>query len=287
MFPLSIAAVPVMHGPMPDAAGPITTVPICECPAPPPLFVRIGVPLSMYNPNTVIEAVTDPMCMPSLGLDLGSLVPAGTLGGTDSAKNSTGVPRSFYQAHKLAFPMMYLLGLFLDSICFQQTDIDIMFLTEVDPSWNEDEIAAYLAPEALLFGNPVVALSCMADAVTAAAFHTLDPLFWCKGSHGMAYPMTGNVQSKSMVEDSASASENLLYHLHRLGLGTTPGLCFKIPTPIWRKADYRLQIIKPVPHPVGMTIGQTGLMWGMGKNPPYMGDNFVYLIFKKLNCCAF
>jgi conjugal transfer pilus assembly protein TraU len=183
--------------------------------------------------------------------------------------------------------MLYMLGVFLDTACFQQADMDIAYLSEPDPTWNMDGMAAYLAPESVLFGNPVVALTCSADAIAASIYYTMDALFMCKGSHGMAYPMTGNVQPKNYVEDSASVAENMIYHEHRLGTGTTPGLCFKIPTPIWKKSDYRLQIVKPLPHVMGMTVGQSGLMWTYAKNVPYKGDNFVYLVFKKVNCCAF
>lgn len=287
MLPLYIAGVPVAVGPMPDYQGPIDPLPVCACPFPPPIFIRIGIPLSLWNPNTVIETVNDPMCMASLGLDLSSLVPPGTLMGQDATKNTTGIPKTFMQSHKVIFPLMYLVGLFLDSVCFLQTDMDVAFVTEFDPTWNVDTIAQFLQPEAVLFGNPASALSCMGDAAAAAGYATLDPLYWCKGSHGMAYPMTGNVQSKGMVEDAASISENFIYHQHRLGLGNTSLMCTKIPTPFWKKSDYRLQILKPVPHPIGFTVGQTGLMWDMGKNIPFKGDNFVFLIFKKYNCCAF
>ena len=287
MLPITVASVPIMVGPMPDAAGPLTVSPICLCPLPPPIFVRPGIPISLYNPNTVAEVVKDPMCMPSLGLDLGSMIPMGLNRGTAAAKNqSSAMPRTFFQSHKVVFPVLYLLGVFLDTACLQQQDMDVAFITEPDPTFNDDVLATYLAPESILFGNPIAIASCVPDAISSTIFFTLDPLFWCKGSHGVAYPMTGSVQPKEFVEDAQSVAENMIYHTYRLGLGTTPGLCFKIPTPIWRKADFRFQFVKPFPHFIGMTVGQTGLMWTYGKNAPGIGDNFAILVFKKVNCCA-
>lgn len=289
MLPLKIAAVPIMNGPMPDFSPDESNIPICVCPMPPPIFIRIGIPVSFFNPARVIEPVTSPLCFPSLGISLADLVPPGMLAGGDATKsaNGGGVPRTFYQSHELVFPVLYILELLMDVACLENSDPDIAYLTEVDPMWNVDEIGVFITPEAILFGNPIAALGCVADSVSSQVFFPLDPLFWCKGSHGMAYPMTGNVGSKGMVEDSASVAENTIYALHRRGLGTHDSLCFKIPTPIWKKSDYRLQIIKPIPHPIGFGIGQTGLVWDMAKNPPFIGDNFVYMRFKKLNCCVF
>jgi conjugal transfer pilus assembly protein TraU len=287
MLPLKIAAVPIAVGPMPDFSPDESNIPVCVCPMPPPIFVRIGIPISFFNPTRVIEPVTSPLCFPSLGVSMSDVVPPGMLAGGDATKTKDGAPRTFYQSHELIFPIMGILQVMVDVACMENSDIDVAYLTEVDPLWNVDSLGVFLTPEAILFGNPIAALACVADAVSSQVFFPLDPLFWCKGSHGMAYPMTGNIGSKGMVEDSASAAENMIYGMHRRGLGTHDSMCYKIPTPIWKKSDYRLQIVKPIPHPIGFGIGQSGLVWDMAKNPPMIGDNFVYLRFKKLNCCVF
>ncbi|MDY4425961.1 MAG: TraU family protein, partial [Helicobacter sp.] len=58
------------------------------------------------------------------------------------------------------------------------------------------------------------------------------------------------------------------------------------PLPIWIKTTYRLQFMYPFPHPMAMGIGQTGVIWTPLKNLPAGGDNFNYLLFKKVDCCA-
>lgn len=286
MLPLKIASIPVLNGPMPDVSPDESSLPICSCPMPPPIFVRIGVPVSFFNPSRVVETVTEPLCFPSLGVSLGGLLPQGMLGGNSSVRDSRGAQKSFFQGHELIFPVFAILDLFMDVMCLQNADPDVAYMTEVDPFWNIDMLGVFLTPEAVLFGNPATGLACMADAAASQAFLTIDPMFWCKGSHGMSYPMTGSVDSKGIVEDSASAAENMIYALHRRGLGTHDSLCAAIPTPIWKKSDYRLQIVKPVPNPIGFGVGQSSIIWGSAKNPPFKGDNFAYMRFKKINCCV-
>lgn len=40
---------------------------ICKCPAPPPVFVRIGVGVSFWEPARTAEVVRTPFCSPTLG----------------------------------------------------------------------------------------------------------------------------------------------------------------------------------------------------------------------------
>ncbi len=49
IFPISIAGIQVIQGPMPDPQGSVGS-PICICPAPPPLFFRIGIPIGYFAP---------------------------------------------------------------------------------------------------------------------------------------------------------------------------------------------------------------------------------------------
>ena len=223
-------------------------------------------------------------------MGFGLTTSGGTLGGT-SGDDGSGNQSTFYQAHYYIFPIYALLELLTDFICLQMTGFDMAYLTEVDPLWNNDTLSAIINPEALLFGNPVANLACMADAVTSAVFEPLDALFWCKGSWGNAYPLTGQTGGDGYVEGSASVAASLIYKLHRQlvlwGSWGQAGLCGYYPAPIWRKSAYRLQIVTPIPSVYATTIGTTGTIWSFGKNPPFVGDNFSYLLFKKRECCAF
>ena len=284
MFPLRIAGIPIVPGRIQDVGGSVSS-PICICKDPIP---RIGIPVSFFEPSRLIEVVKDPYCFPSMGFGL--TTSGGTLGGT-SGDDGSGNQSTFYQAHYYIFPIYALLELLTDFICLQMTGFDMAYLTEVDPLWNNDTLSAIINPEALLFGNPVANLACMADAVTSAVFEPLDALFWCKGSWGNAYPLTGQTGGDGFVEGGASVAASLIYKLHRQlvlwGSWGQAGLCGYYPAPIWRKSAYRLQIVTPIPSVYATTIGTTGTIWSFGKNPPFVGDNFSYLLFKKRECCAF
>jgi len=284
MFPLRIAGIPIIPGRIQDIGGSVSS-PICVCSDPIP---RIGIPISFFEPSRLIEVVKDPYCFPSMGFGLATS--GGTLGGT-SGDDGTNGQSTFYQAHYYIFPIYALLELLTDFICLESTGFDVAYITEVDPLWNSDTLSAILNPEALLFGNPIANLACMADAVSSAVFEPLDPLFWCKGSWGNAYPLTGQTGGDGYVEGSASVAASLIYKLHRQlilwGSWGQIGLCGYYPAPIWRKSAYRLQLVTPIPSVYATTIGTTGMLWSFAKNPPFIGDNFSYLLFKKRECCAF
>lgn len=284
MFPLRIAGIPIIPGRIQDVGGSVSS-PICICKDPIP---RIGIPVSFFEPSRLIEVVKDPYCFPSMGFGL--TTSGGALGGT-SGDDGSGNQSTFYQAHYYIFPIYALLELLTDFICLQMTGFDMAYLTEVDPLWNNDTLSAILNPEALLFGNPISNLACIADAVTSAVFEPIDALFWCKGSWGNAYPLTGQTGGDGFVEGGASVAASLIYKLHRQlilwGSWGQAGLCGYYPAPIWRKSAYRLQVVTPIPSLYATTIGTTGMLWSFGKNPPFVGDNFSYLLFKKRECCAF
>lgn len=294
MFPITISGIPIVVGPMynqPALTG--AYQPICLCPFPPPIFVRIGLPIGFFEASRLAETVSEAFCFPMFGFQIPAAAP-GTLGGSVASKtNQTEKSgKTFMQVHWYDFPIYAIIEILTDFICLEMTSFDLAYITEVDPLWQDDMLTALINPEALMFGNPITNLACMADSVSALVGYALDPLFWCKGSWGNAYPLGGNTHSKNIPEDAASITASFIYKLHRElilwnAFGPGPLLCFKTPSPIWHKNAYRMQLIYPIPHPLGTVIGQHGLIWTTGKNPPFIGDNFGFLIFKRRECCAF
>jgi len=285
ILPISIGGIPVAKGRMPDSINRVVK-PICICPFPPPIFIRIGIPIGYFNPDRMIDAVKAPYCFASLGISIDGVY------GNAGVQGDKEGEHTFFQAHMLFFAPFEMLGILTDSVCFQApNELDIGYMTEIDPMWNDDTLAALIQPEALLFGNPVTNLACMADSISAQADYANPALFWCKGSWGNAYPMTGRVVANDLVQSSASVAAELIYKLHRqMQMWATWGeaaLCSKYPAPIWQKDAYRMQLLTPIPHPAAMAIGKTGILWSFSKNPPFKGDNFGYIIFRKKDCCAF
>lgn len=299
LFPLYIAGQYVYKGNMPDVRGRAlgsSFTCVCELPIPP--FVRIGIPIGYFEASRMIDVVKDPYCFMGLGIkmDYDKVASMGglKLGGTKAQADEKG-DRVFMQAHYVMYPVMEYMGMFMDTLCLNWgVGVDIAYMTEIDPLWQDDELMAFLQPEALLFGNPISNLACVADATAAQINRPLDPLFWCKGSWGNAYPLTGNTLNKDYVEDAASIAASLIYKLHReailwesSGYPAVQDLCYDYAMPFWLKSSYRLQIIAPVAHPTAVGIGKSGMLWDFGKNIPFVDDdNFSFMLFKKKECCV-
>ncbi len=288
IFPIKIAGIPIIPGPSENEVGDLASLPICLCPLPPPIFFRIGIPVSFWEPARFTETVKDPYCFPSIGISLP--IAGGFLGGGGSEMGAQNVDTStFSQAHYMIFPVWAIMELLADFVCIEHSGFDIAYLTEVDPLWQNDVLAFIIEPESLLFANPVAQLSCMADAASTNLGYSMSPLFWCEGSGGSVYPLTGHVNNDDLLQASETISSRIVYKMGRQGLLCDPAinLCACVPTLIWVKHNYRTHLAKPVRDYMCHPFGRSDLVWGQLKNPPYRGDNFVWMIFRKRSCCAF
>ncbi len=290
IFPFKIGGIIVVPG-LPDEPD-LTSVPVCVCPTPIGI-PRPGIPLSYWEPARYVETVKDPYCFPSLGFGL-SNPSGGFMGG--SAKGSPAENGTFQQAHYFIYPVTEMLGLITDSLCVESDGFDVGYLTEIDPTWNQDYLMAMMDPKVYLVANPIAQLSCMADSVASNLNFPLDFMFWCMGSWGSAYPVTGNNQDHDYTQGNVGIGYRLLFKLAGLFLicdtNSPVTLCTCTPTPFLIKHNYRLQEAMPVPDWMCHGVGVTDLLWGAAKNPPYVGlatsaDNFVWIIFRRRGCCAF
>ena len=284
MLPISIGGIQLAQGPMPDPMGAVSS-PVCICRDP---FPRVGIPVSFFEPSRMIEVVSTPFCFPAFGTPSS---PQPNLSGTRGKNGGDGESNTFAQAHYMIYPVYSILELITDLLCLEVTGVDFAYITEVDPLWQSDTLAAFMQPEALLFANPISQIACIADSVSSAVYFPNDALFWCMGSWGNAYPLTGSLNSTGdFIQDYAGIAARMIYKLHRQlvlwGSWGQAGLCGYYPQPIWRKTAYRLQILIPIPHPIGTTIGQTGHVWSFGKDVPITNDNAVFMLFKKRDCCV-
>jgi conjugal transfer pilus assembly protein TraU len=192
------------------------------------------------------------------------------------------------------YPVIYWLELLIDFLCLEQQSFDVGYITELDPLWNADELSFILNPEAVLFGNPIAQAACAADCTAATAGFPLNSLFWCGGCQGSLYPFTeNNAAHNGGVQASLLMVQRMMAKLHReLLLWGTSGqeaLCQKIPLPIIKKSQYKTQMTYPRPTTRGPMacnpLGRTEVIWGSGREFPYKGEDFGYLIWRKRNCC--
>lgn len=290
MFPMRIGPVPLDFGQRGngDPSPPL----LCNCPAPPPIFQRIGVGLSFWEPARVAEVVRTPMCSPTLGGEvLGSLpVPAGGNAQTEGKKDV-----AFYQVHWFQYPVLSWLGMALtQGACFVSEPFDMQYLTELDPLWDDDELAFILNPEAVLFANPITQAACVADTVKAGVTNFgIDTLFWCSGSQGSVYPLGGTKAAHvGGVDSSLNAVHRHVARMHKQLLAqdtsTSAAMCGGLPQPIVRKRQYKQQMMYPRPWTSSAYgFGVPSAVWAAGREFPYEGEDFSYLVWRKRTCCAF
>jgi len=291
LFPIHIGAAQLTAPGQVDNHDPQPPL-LCSCPAPPPLFIRPGVGVSFWEPARVAEVVRTPFCSPTLGGSvLGQLpVPAGTHHKSDGQQGN-----AFYHIHWFQYPVLSWLGIAVaQGACAVNESFDLAYLSELDPLWDDDELSFLLNPEAILFANPVAQAACVADSVSAATNNFgLDTLFWCSGSQGSVYPLDGNHANHiGGVDSSLAIVHKQIFKLHRQLLAqdtsTLAAMCVPLPQPILRKNQYKQQMLYPIPQTVlGLGLGAPSTAWAAGREFPYKGEDFNYLIWRKRTCCAF
>ncbi len=251
-----------------------------------------GVTVGMWMPFQIIETVRKPGCSLTMGgLTLPGADPLhdGTKGRSEG-ENGDG---SFLHYHSYSFPVFKMLELFSDAHCFSGAlaDFDILFLSEIDPTWTYDELAFFTAPESAAVALPPAQLACLGDAVAALGGGGFDSLFWCAGSWGAIYPMSGNANGqRSSVSDMSLLGARALAVQHRRGLAVrTMGddvLCQGAYDTLMPKSQYRFSMFWPVPEANGdHVIGQTTLVWGDWRQFPATGEDASFIIFRWQDCC--
>lgn len=288
VFPISIGPASVSVGQ--EDNGPQPPL-ICTCPAPPPVFVRVGVGIGYWEPARISEVVRTPWCSPTLDgttLDLAG-APAGGHGGQRALSKT-----AFYQVHWFSFPLLSWIGAaFTSAACASAESFDLVYVTELDPLWNDDELAALIDPEAVLFESLPAQAACIADTVAATTGFGLDELFWCSGSQGSVYPLAGTIAHHvGGIDSSLLETHRMLFKLHRelvaLDTSTAGAMCEAQPQPILRKGQYKTNALYPVAKTdAAVPLGRPTAAWVAGHEFPYDGEDFTHVVWRKRLCCAF
>ncbi len=184
IFPLSLGSVQVGKGDLPDTSNPGS--PLQLCPAPPPIFVRPGLAIGYWEPMAMTDVSRSPGCMVNLG---GFSINLGKTGMGTARKDDKQVNGAFYHVHWYKYPLTYWLNIITSAGCLEGGDMDIAYLSEIDPTWVDSSLTTILNPEAILFANPIAQGACAADALASAFHMPLDILFWCAGSSGFDVPV--------------------------------------------------------------------------------------------------
>jgi conjugal transfer pilus assembly protein TraU len=289
VFPISIGGATISNG-EPDSGD--SPPMICECPEPPPVFVRYGIGIGYWEPARVAEVVRTPYCSPTLGGEILSDQPAtrGTHG--DGGENQHDA--AFYQVHWFTFPVLSWVSAALTSaMCDSGDTFDLVYVTELDALWDDDELAFLINPEAVLFANVAAQAACIADTLAATTGFGIDALFWCSGSQGSVYPLAGtNAHHIGAVDTSLLLTHRMAAKLHRQLIAkdtsTTGAMCGPVAQPILRKGQYKTQQLHPIARTQrGMPFGRPSAIWAAGHEYPYEGEDQTHLVWRKRLCCAF
>jgi len=284
LFPITVSGVNVT----PDTKdfNPDRTI-TCVCGGIPP---KIGVPLSFWEPSYLVDVTRHAYKLIGLG---GVSISKSTIKdqGAVSVVGDGSLESSYYHVHLYRYPVLALLGVLTDFFCVTPGGLDMAYLSEMDPIWNDDQLAIIMNPESALFGNPLAQLACIVDCTSATARKPLDQLFWCAGCSGSLYPFTGTVaHHQGGVQASILLVHRCIAKMHRSLVfnGYEKGdYCDPVPMPVLKKSLYKTQIVYPVAQTSAPChfLGESSVVWGAGKSFPGKGESFVYLVWKKKQCC--
>jgi len=286
---------------------------------------NLGMTAGAWLPARLIEVVRKPYCSPALG---GISFNAGVrLWGGRKETEGDGSDKTFYNYHYWAFPLYMMLDLFVQNACNAGgfRSMDMMYMSELDPTWNIDELAFFLNPEAVVFANPLAVAACTVDCTVTTAHKPMTSLWWCAGCWGNLYPFVGNIASDaSPPRDTSLLTARVLAALHRRGLAHktygNDALCGGTVYPMIPKQQYKMSMMFPVteakaekaktekkdaggntviggnglPEMIDKVIpgencchyiGESTFNWGEWRNIPGTGEDFVYLIWRYTDCC--
>ena len=300
LLPLSIGNMKVGGGSTPakrDTDNPSS--PLCACkkgnsPVPIP-----GITLGFWEPVRMIDVTRSKFCMVGLGLDLGSDDP--TSMGTYKKAHGNGrrAHNSFYHLHYYVYPLIYWLELITDLLCLESTSFDIAYMSELDPTWNDEKLQTLMQPELFLFGNPIAQAACALDCASSTLSMPRDGLFWCAGCWGNIYPFSGsNANHNGGVQNSSLLATRILAKQHRVGLAESTStsdarvngpICKKETALKIKKSQYKLQMLYPkaTSGAIGCwPLGFADMLYSSFKEYPYDGQDWSYLVWRKRNCCV-
>lgn len=261
----------------------------CTCPS----VVLFGTPTpgvvyGMWKPTHIVESVRHPGCFPSIGeeIDFSSDV---QFGGGVREEDQPG----YNSTHVYTFPISSILDSVTSSICTSTSsyDVDIMSISEIDPTHNDPMLSMSVNPEGSLFNNPIAQAVCIADAVAASAYKPILHVFWCMGSWGNTYPLTGHTNNQSDVAAASLDATRALAVMHKRGMANLhygdSAVCSSHPYPVYPKQQYRWQVMYPMAQSnQNDWTGRATLLSREWRHIPVTGEDWVQVMSTYENCCV-
>lgn len=292
MYPIRLAGITM--GPKGSGApANATQKAFCACQDDMGIYVP-GFTQSMYEPARIIELVREPDCMMTLGGAEMGITNGRMRGGIGHSEQGEGqgAQAAFWHYHYYSYPLLLMLEMVVANRCGDgYLSMDLLYISELDPTWDDAELAFFANPEATIFANPISLAACIADAGAAAVGKPLDSLFWCAGAWGGIYPLSGHVNSKASIPSKTSllATRSVAALHRRLLARQTVGddaLCSAPIFPTIPKSQYKMNMLYPVAERQDThEIGEAALQWGEWRNIPSREDN-IYMLWRYNDCCT-
>jgi len=287
--PIKIGGLPIVRGSGIEASGAAgTPSPVCVTCKDKQGAPFIGLTVSFSDISDMVEVVQTPGCSTVLGTNFG-FGGQGYMGGTSG--QTEGSAMTFKQTHWIHFPLFGILNLMRDIQCIAPGD-DIIFgdPSELDPTHQSDLLAMGMDPWCFLYAAPPftlvepanIALAHLPVSTMPPAYNAMEWMWW-----GNICPLSGNVASPRDMTSSAQIAAKQLRKRARVGLiqGRVTNQCTGTIEPFPKKDEWRFSLAKPKKTPRHFIAGQTELIWGTNKNPPFREGNFLFLLYQKKVCC--
>lgn len=291
LFPIRVAGINLTGGDVPSDAA---TQSVCAC-GDNNGVQHPGIVTSMYEPARIVELVRKPGCSMALGgvtLNINN----STTWGTGSAATVTNSETGFYNYHYYAFPLLSIMELYLPKSCSVDGygDFDMMYMSELDPTWNNDELAFFTNPEAAMAANPVAISACATEAAKMTVGQPIDSMWWCAGSWGGIYPFSGYTGNLDFARGTSLLSARAIAAQHRRGLAHlsmgNDALCRGKIFPTIPKQQYKFGMYFPVSEPnKGHMLGKNPWQWDNGpgsRKIPAVGEDALYILYRWRDCCS-
>lgn len=272
------------------------TIKLCSCKIGDSGLTKAGFEASFYEPIGLIDVAATPWDFPSIGIKLQKSM--GRKQGDAVASNST--ETSFKYTHFIIYPIFAVLNFVTDYVCFERLSaLSFGFMAEINPAWNNDTIATFLAPEKLLFAlaSPICILDCAASSLGKP----INSLYFCAGCWEPLSTDTGWTDGKQPVTEAGTLATRLLDVMHKTyALTKTSNASFASMTskatlkgsmcqesyfPLVLKSQYKLQLAYPVTWDA-ITIGKIRTPWAQYKLGADRLLDMSFWVWRKRDMCA-
>ena len=134
LFPMTLGNIQLAAGPQKDTNNPASPIQIC----PVGILYRIGLAIGFWEPMAMVDVTREPGVMVNMG---GFKINLGRTGTGTAGQSDRPAAGTFYHVHWYKYPLIFWLNIITSLGCLQTGDMDIAYLSEVDPLWNDSTLS--------------------------------------------------------------------------------------------------------------------------------------------------